>query len=124
MNLLVDTHALLWWLGGEVLSSDATAALADPRNEAYVSAASIWEASIKVAAGKLEVKGSLLDSAERSHLVALPITLAHAQRAGELPRHHRDPFDRMLVAQAELEGLTIVTRDPIFAAYGVPVLPC
>jgi PIN domain nuclease of toxin-antitoxin system len=124
VNLLIDTHALLWWLGDDPLDRGAAAAIADPRNEAYISAASIWETSIKVAAGKLEIKGSLLDSVERSHLTALAITLAHAQRAGELPPHHRDPFDRMLVAQAQLEGLTVVTRDPIFASYGVPVLPC
>ena len=87
-----------------------------------MSAASAWELAIKKALGKLDVPDDLEAKLEHHRFAPLPVTVAHALHAGDLPRHHGDPFDRMLVAQAQLEGLTIVTRDPRFAPYGVPLL--
>ena len=124
MTLLLDTHALLWWLGGQRMTEEARERIADPSVLVAVSAASIWEASIKQALGKLTVRGSVAGSAVGSGFEPLPITLEHAELAGQLPPHHRDPFDRMLVAQARLEALTLVTRDPAFDAYDVQVLRC
>jgi PIN domain nuclease of toxin-antitoxin system len=83
----------------------------------------VWEISIKQAAGKLKAPPELLDELARIGFARLPITWEHAFEAGTLPRHHGDPFDRMLVAQARVEDLTLVTRDLVFARYGVPVLP-
>lgn len=124
MSLLLDTHTLLWWLAGEQLSDDVTKRLSDPTELVAVSAVSIWEASVKEAIGKLVVPEPLPVVVVDEGFEALPITLEHAQRAGELPNHHRDPFDRMLVAQAQIEGLTIVSRDRVFSQYDVAVLPC
>jgi PIN domain nuclease of toxin-antitoxin system len=123
VRLLLDTHALLWALGDpERLTEDARDAIRDGANEVLVSAASAWEIAIKKAAGRLDAPDDLSEALEASAFVPLPITLAHALRAGTLSPHHRDPFDRMLVAQATIESLTVVTRDPAFEAYGVPLL--
>jgi PIN domain nuclease of toxin-antitoxin system len=122
MSLLLDTHVLLWWLEGADLEPHAAALIADPAVLVAVSAASIWEASIKQALSKLTVPGSLAEAALANGFEPLAITFAHAERAGALPPHHRDPFDRMLVAQAELEDLTLVTRDPAFDPYGVALV--
>jgi PIN domain nuclease of toxin-antitoxin system len=123
MRLLLDTHALLWWLTDDpTLSEPARAAIADHRNAIYVSAATAWEISIKRAAGKLESPADLEAEVRRHRFDSLPITLRHAVAAGALPRHHEDPFDRMLVAQAMAEGLTLATRDERIALYGVPIL--
>jgi PIN domain nuclease of toxin-antitoxin system len=122
MSLLLDTHVLLWWLEGADLAPHAAALIADPAVLVAVSAASIWEASIKQALSKLTVPGSLAEAALANGFEPLAITFAHAERAGALPPHHRDPFDRMLVAQAELEDLTLVTRDPAFDPYGVALV--
>jgi PIN domain nuclease of toxin-antitoxin system len=92
------------------------------RQREVVSAASIWEAEIKVQLGKLELEVDLAAGSLAHGFEALPITFDHARAAGRLPPHHGDPFDRMLVAQAQLEGLTIVTRDPVFDRYPVAVL--
>jgi PIN domain nuclease of toxin-antitoxin system len=124
VSLLLDTHALLWWLAGEHLDTTVTERISDPTELVVVSAASIWEASVKEALGKLTVPEPLPVVVAEDGFETLPITLDHAQRAGELPPHHRDPFDRMLIAQAQIEGLTIVTRDHAFEAYDVHVLPC
>jgi PIN domain nuclease of toxin-antitoxin system len=124
MNLLLDTHTLLWWLAGADLDPSALDAIAAPSTLVAVSAASIWEASIKQALGKLDLPGSLRVAVDDEGFHPVAITLEHAERAGGLPDHHRDPFDRMLVAQAQLEGLTFVTRDPVFDAYDVSVLRC
>lgn len=124
MNLLLDTHVFLWWMWGEDISSEAAAAISDPETIALVSAASVWEIAIKRALGKLEVPDSIEAELEGHGFRALTITAEHAERAGGLPLHHRDPFDRMLVAQAQMEGLTLVTRDPAFAAYDVRTLAC
>jgi PIN domain nuclease of toxin-antitoxin system len=112
----------LWWLQGSGLSEVAVEAVASPENAVFVSAATAWEVSIETALGKLTVDGDLIQGIDESGFEHLPITLRHAAAAGELPTYHRDPFDRMLVAQARAEGLTIVTRDQRLAAYGVPCL--
>lgn len=114
---------VLWALGDvNRLSSAAREALADNSVPAYVSAASIWEISIKRATGKLKAPDDLLAQIAEASFDSLPIDQEHADAAGALPPHHRDPFDRMLVAQAQCEQLTVVTCDERIAAYGVPVL--
>jgi PIN domain nuclease of toxin-antitoxin system len=123
MRLLLDTHALLWWLADDPeLSEEARRLVADPDNLVAVSAASAWEMSIKTALGKLEAPDDLAAELEANRFLPLPIAIDHALHAGRLPRHHRDPFDRMLVAQAELESLAIVTRDVSFEPYAVPTI--
>jgi len=123
MILLLDTHALLWWLAGDPqLNGDAVESIASPTNDVLVSAASIWEIEIKRALGRLRVPDSYVDAIERSALASLPILVSDAVRAGRLPRHHADPFDRMLVAQAIRLDAVIITRDRAFGPYGVPVL--
>lgn len=122
-RLLLDTHAFLWWLADDPrLGEKARGIIADPANEIFVSAATGWEASIKVALGKLELPGSLDAVVEEEGFAHLPITFFHGEQAGSLPPHHRDPFDRMLVAQAQAEGLTVVTADPDIPAYGIRTL--
>lgn len=122
MRLLLDTHALLWWLADEELGASAREAIIDPANEVAVSAASAWEISIKKSLGKLIAPDDLADQVQASGFAPLPITLAHGLAAGQLPRHHDDPFDRMLIAQAIGEGMTVVTRDKRFDAYRVSTL--
>lgn len=124
MNLLLDTHALLWWLAGEKMQPDAQQAIAAQQNDVFVSAASVWEIAIKRALGKLRIGDGLLDAILRSGFAPLPIALEHAESAGALPAHHQDPFDRMLIAQAQVEGLVVVTRDRAFERYPVAVLRC
>lgn len=124
MTLLLDTHAFLWWLGGEPLDPATADRIADPGTVVAVSAVSIWEAAIKRAAGKLVAPDDLAGRIRPEGFEPLPITPDHAERAGGLPLHHRDPFDRMLVAQAEIEGLVLVTRDPSFEPYGITTLTC
>ena len=120
MNLLLDTHILLWWLADDPgLSEKQRSAIADPANLVYVSAASAWEISIKKALGKLIAPNDLGAALIASELEQLPITVIHAEAVGGLPPHHRDPFDRMLIAQAGVEDLTVVTGDPMFAQYEV-----
>lgn len=123
MSLLLDTHALLWWLSGE-LSEEVTDRLADPSTYVAVSSVSIWEVEIKRSLGKLDAPAGLAEVVVDEGFEQLPVTFAHAERAGGLPLHHRDPFDRMLVAQSELEGLTVVTRDAAFELYGIRRLTC
>jgi PIN domain nuclease of toxin-antitoxin system len=123
VTLLLDTHALLWWLADDPqLTDGARAAIASPRSSVMVSAATAWEIAIKRALGKLSSPADLEAQIRENRFDPLPITVAHALAAGALPRHHQDPFDRMLVAQAMAEGLTIVTRDPRIELYGVPTL--
>ncbi len=123
MRLLLDTHTLIWALvDPDRLTDRAREALRDGGNEVLVSAASVWEVEIKRALGKLEAPDDLVGALTATGFSPLPISLRHAARAGSLVPHHRDPFDRMLIAQAELESLTIVTRDARFAAYQVPLL--
>lgn len=120
-GLLLDTHVLLWWLMDEPIESGVADRLAHPDQLVFVSAATIWEVSIKSALGKLDVDGDLVELVE-SDFESLPISLGHGRSAGRLPPHHRDPFDRMLIAQAIDEDLTLVSRDRAFAAYEVEVL--
>jgi PIN domain nuclease of toxin-antitoxin system len=122
VRLLLDTHVLLWWRLQEPLAPPAADAIADPRNDVFVSAASIWEAEIKAAAGKLRLGVDLVEQVSDARFRGLPIELQHGVAAARLPPHHRDPFDRMLIAQAKAEGLTLVSRDPVFGAYGIPLL--
>ena len=123
MDLLLDTHALLWWLGEDPgLNPAAARAIASPANAAWVSAATSWEISTKTALRKLEFDHDLPTVIDANGFRPLALTLDHCWAAGKLPPHHGDPFDRMLIAQALAEGLTIVTRDRHFGAYGVPVL--
>lgn len=124
MNLLLDTHAFLWWLADDpTLSGEARDAIGERSAIVHVSAASLWEISIKQALGKLEVESpDLAAEIMANGFIELPITGRHALKAGSLPPHHSDPFDRMLVAQASLDELTLVTRDPAIGAYGVTVL--
>ena len=123
-RLLLDTHVLLWALeDSQALSADARRSITDTRNEVFVSAASIWEMAIKRSLGKLRAPDNLADTVQEAGFAALPITLAHAEQAGMLPPHHRDPFDRMLVAQALEEGLVLVTDDAHIPKYGVRTMP-
>ena len=120
MNLLLDTHALLWWLADDAgLSEEARASIGDPQHTVYVSAATAWEIAIKRALGKLDAPGDLGAAVSASGFQELPITITHALAAGQLPNNHSDPFDRMLVAQAMLEGLTLVTRDDRIASHQI-----
>ena len=121
MNLLLDTHVLLWWLeDNPTLLKKAKKAIADGGNVVCVSTAVIWEIRIKQALGKLEIPDNFRTILEQQAFEMLPITADHAHLIGELPSHHRDPFDRMLIAQALFEGLTLVTRDSRFNRYKVP----
>jgi PIN domain nuclease of toxin-antitoxin system len=123
VRLLLDTHVLLWWLADEQLTAEARAAIADPKNAVAVSAASAWEISIKKELGKLVAPNDLEEQVRASDFAPLPISINHALTAGQLPRHHDDPFDRMLIAQAQLEQMTVVTRDKRFGEYDVAVTP-
>ncbi len=121
MKLLLDTHVLIWWDEGRRLSAQARRAIAEAE-EVFVSAASAWEVAIKVGLGRLRPTRTVEDAAGESGFVELPVTFQHASRVGSLPLHHRDPFDRLLAAQAEVEGLTLVTRDPAFEPYEIDLL--
>jgi PIN domain nuclease of toxin-antitoxin system len=122
-RLLADTHAILWWLGDDPsLSPGARAALADPRNEVLVSAASVWEIAIKRSLGRLEAPDTLLEAIADDGFVFLAVTPRHAWRVATLPPHHGDPFDRLLAAQALVEGIPVVTADRRFGPYGVGVM--
>lgn len=123
MILLLDAHAVLWWLADDAtLDVGGRSAIADPTNDVLVSAASIWEIEIKRTLGKLDAPVGLVDAIASAGFDVLPITGEDAVRAGTLPAHHRDPFDRMLVAQADRVGAVVVSRDPAFLAYGTDVL--
>lgn len=122
MRLLLDTHVFLWWRADDRrLGTAARAAIAEA-DVVFVSAATAWEAGVKAALGRLRYPGTIEAGVEDSGFEKLPITLAHAERAARLPKHHADPFDRMLVAQAEIEDLTIVTNDRTLAAYDPEIL--
>ena len=123
MNLLLDTHAVLWFLAGiDRLCAEARTAITTAER-AYVSAATIWELSVKVARGRIEAPPDFTNRLLKNGMLPLALEWEHARVAGGLPMLHRDPFDRMLVAQAIVERLTIVTRDADIARYPVPVIP-
>lgn len=122
-RLLLDTHVFLWWLeNSPSLGAKAKEAIKNGRNEVYVSAATTWEISIKKALGKLQAPGDMDTIVEEERFLKLPISLYHGQMAGSLPSIHRDPFDRMLIAQAQAEGLMLVTSDGNFSRYGVRIM--
>ena len=123
MRLLIDTHILLWWDRQlRRLSRPLRAAIEDEANDIFVSAASIWEIAIKRAIGKLSFRRSIVDAVSEFGFEVLPVIGSHAEHAGGLPRHHNDPFDRLIIAQAHLEGMTIGTQDRQMQPYGVALL--
>ena len=123
MTLLLDTHVLLWWLADDPrLTPAMREAIADPSTAVMVSAASAWEAAIKAAIGKLTVPDGLQQELERHGFEELPVSVEDGLAAGALPRHHADPFDRMLIAQAARRRLVLVTTDRRFADYDVLIL--
>lgn len=123
MILLLDAHTLLWWLADDPgLDPAAARSIADPANDVLVSAATIWEIAIKRALGKLRAPDRLVETVREAGFDGLPITGLDAERAGALPQHHRDPFDRLLVAQAARLDATLVSRDVAFDPYEVSVL--
>lgn len=122
MKLLLDTHALLWWQRDDRrLSRPARQAIATA-DYVWVSAVAGYEVAIKIALGKLRYDEPLRLTIAADHFTELPLTLRHTEELERLPRHHTDPFDRILVSQARVEGATIVTHDRAFEAYGVPVI--
>ncbi|GAA4446916.1 type II toxin-antitoxin system VapC family toxin [Phytohabitans houttuyneae] len=121
MRVLLDTHVVLWWLADDPTLSDEIKHLLDTEPDAYVSTATLWEVSIKQTLGKL-APADLPERVRDAGFRPLPITVDHAIAAGRLPEIHRDPFDRMLVAQARCEDLTLVTRDPYIHKYDVALL--
>lgn len=124
MILLVAAHALLWWLADDPqLDAAARRSIADPANDVLVSAATVWEIEVKRVAGRLRAPGQLLDAIRETGMETLPITALDAVTAAGLPMHHGDPFDRMLVAQAQRLEAFIVSRDRALHAYEVGVLP-
>jgi PIN domain nuclease of toxin-antitoxin system len=123
VRVLLDTHTLLWWLDGDRrLSRRARNLIADDSNAVLVSAASAWEISTKVRLGKLpgatQVAAELITILRQQNFEPLPMAITHALRAGSLPGPHRDPFDRMLIAQAQAEDLALVSNERVFDAYG------
>ncbi|MGH3434699.1 MAG: type II toxin-antitoxin system VapC family toxin [Thermocrispum sp.] len=123
-RLLLDTHIVLWWFADSPRLTDEMAhAIEDPANDAVVSAVSAFEVATKRALGKLAAPNDLAEQLDAAGFGSLPVTLAHGFAAGELPLHHRDPFDRLLVAQAKVDGYTLVTADRRLSAYDVPLLP-
>lgn len=121
-RVLVDTHALLWWLADDrSLSARARELIGDPATEALVSVVSLWEIAIKRGLGKLRVPETLPETITAEGFEWLPVEAAHAWDVGSLTAHHRDPFDRLLIAQAIGESIPIITADPHFAPYDVEV---
>jgi PIN domain nuclease of toxin-antitoxin system len=124
VSLLLDTHLVLWWMAGEAsrISKKALAALGSDGIDPVVSAVTIWEAAIKRGLGKLEAPGDLLAQLEGAGVELLPIAPRHADLVASLPLHHRDPFDRLLVAQATLEGMPLVSDDKSLRRYDIEVV--
>ncbi len=122
-RLLLDTHALVWCLSDvSELTEGARGHIADPRNDVFVSAITGWEIAVKRTKGKITAPRNLAALVEERGFIHLPLTFHHAEQAGDLPMHHRDPFDRFLIAQARAEGLVLVTRDARIPLYGVRTL--
>jgi len=122
-RLLLDTHALLWWLVDDPqLGQKTREAISEIRNIVYVSAASSWEMSIKKALGKINIPDNIENIVEDEGFEKLPITFYHGQLAGALPELHKDPFDRMLIAQAQAEGLLLVTSDSTIFRYSLQLM--
>jgi PIN domain nuclease of toxin-antitoxin system len=127
VRVLLDTHVFLWWITDDLrLSGRAREVISDGRNELFFSAASGWEIAIKAGLGRLEIRGDLqrfvAEQLSRNAIQTLPIYLSHALHTSTLPRHHRDPFDRILVSQALLEKMPLLSADPQLARYAIEVL--
>lgn len=123
MRLLLDTHILLWWLADEMrIPEKHREIIRDGKNQVLVSTASAWEVAIKQRLGKLRAPADLKSQVKAARFELLNITIDHALAVGELPDHHSDPFDRMLIAQARIEGLTLVTEDPKLRLYDLTIL--
>ncbi len=123
MRLLIDTNAYIWAITRpSELSTAARQAIEDPEIHRFVSIASLWKMTVKLSVGKLTLPANYMDGVDHIGAALLPITVPHLMQVQSLPLHHRDPFDRMMIAQALKESLTIVTRDRAFRAYGVPLL--
>jgi len=123
MAYLLDTHVLLWWLAGAAMSVEAEYAISDAATPAYVSSVSAWEISIKQGKGRLVVPDDLPQLIADSGIEVLTVRWSHAWESGALPTIHQDPFDRLLVAQARVEGLTLITADQRLRQYDVPIIP-
>jgi PIN domain nuclease of toxin-antitoxin system len=121
-RLLLDTHVFLWWRGEPSKLSSAARSRIASADLVFVSVASAWEAAIKTSLGRLELPDTVEAGVLASGFEKLLITFSHAEQAASLPQHHRDPFDRMLVAQARAEGLTLVTHDRLLEPYDVEIL--
>jgi PIN domain nuclease of toxin-antitoxin system len=123
VKLLLDTHVLLWWLDDcPRLGLTARRAIADRGHHVYVSAASVWEASIKESKGLLRLSENFDSKLASEPFLPLPVTHQHARKGARLPVLHKDPFDRLLVAQCQLEHMTLVTQDKMLADYNIPVI--
>ncbi|MFN4253915.1 MAG: type II toxin-antitoxin system VapC family toxin [Saprospiraceae bacterium] len=126
MKLLLDTHALIWFLNGDTqLSSTAQSAIESPENQSFVSIAAVWEIAVKNSLGKLALNrpfAELRHQIQMNGFEIMPIRFEHAQRVNQMPFHHRDPFDRIMLAQALTDALTIISRDPLFEPYGVDLV--
>ena len=132
-RILLDTHVFLWWIDNvnyKLIGPAASALIADTKNEVYISAASVWEIAIKKASGALSAPDNIDAIIESKGFSALSVTPFHAEQAGSLPmvnhtvtgKTHKDPFDRMLIAQAQAEGMYLMSKDSIFSAYSVRLL--
>jgi PIN domain nuclease of toxin-antitoxin system len=119
LRLLLDTHVLLWWLSASpVLSAQTTEMIRDPANTVFISAVSLWEIWLKQSLGKLQVPVDFTERLAAEHFENLPLAASQTRQVSLLPWHHRDPFDRMLIAQALVEKLVLLTADEAIAAYG------
>jgi PIN domain nuclease of toxin-antitoxin system len=124
MRVLLDTHTVLWWLNDDATLSQRTREIiADGSNLVFLSAAVVWEIAIKQTLNKLAIPDRIYEVLDAQPFEPLDITTKHAREAGNLPMHHRDPFDRMLIAQARIEDLTLMTRDSHLAKYEVSIIP-
>jgi PIN domain nuclease of toxin-antitoxin system len=123
MKLLLDSHALLWTLGLEAnLRRDALEIIRRAENPVFFSAASVWELELKASKGKLAIPSRWILQAKEAGYTELPISASAARSSARLPPHHRDPFDRLLIAQCLEHGLTLATRDRVASQYGIPLL--
>ena len=121
MNLLLDTHVFIWWDEGRKFSPPARRAI-ESAGVVYVSSVSAWEIAIKASLGRLRTTRTLREAVPEAGFSELPVTIAHAERVRDLPPHHRDPFDRLLIAQALEERLVIMTRDQAFHSYPIRLM--
>lgn len=123
MRLLIDTHVLLWWLDDPLrISEVARDRISDPENEVFVSAVSCWEIAIKRGLGKLKAPDNIDDVIAQCGFLELAISISHSLKTETLPLFHRDPFDRMLIAQSLCESAVMVSHDRVFERYGIPLV--